>query len=831
MSPSIKVTSPSIGGDEQEMHGKEMYDEQALDGNGKASSEPTSRRALLNMPLISVIPFNLEKALYLLFALAGIVTRFWHLGERVMSHDESLHSYFSWALSVGRGFQDNPLMHGPFLFHINALIFSISGANDFTARISAATFGVALILLPWALRRWMGRAGALITSFMFLISPMLMFYARYIRDESFDVVWIVLIVWAMFAYLRDRQSKWLYLFLPANVLFISSMEVAFIYAALFEMFLALVVAVHVVGQRGWGWNGLARVIVAAVGVLAMLALGSAIQSAVLTLRGLGPSSAGSTPPVPSTLDIGLTLLILGTVAVIFGLAAFGLLNALLPPTLREVPAFDLAMALAVFYLPPGSPFAIKLAGFHPQDYSTVGLVRSSAMFLMFLGISIALGMWWNRRRLLIGGGIWYGIFITLFTTVFTNPAGLATGMFGSLGYWLAQQGVDRGSQPFYYYAILVPLYEYFPFIISSLAIIVYAVKRFKFPAREPEQGGTPEAVSVERQARLFVLFLVYMIVMTWIAFSVAGEKMPWLTVYFTLPMILLSGHFLGSLVEKLDWAKVARAWGVAILVPVLCIAFFRMTGALGTGAFAGQNVAELTATAQWITALVILVGVLIALWVIVSRAGWGPSVRIVGVEAIVLLAVLTFRTAWLWSFVNYNDPTEFGVYAHGAPGVKIAMQQIDEISRHTASGHALKVAYDSDAAWPFTWYLRDYPNATFFSGTPTPEQLDAPVIILGSADWATVGPALGDKYDSFTYTLIWWPMQDYMGKSGKGLTWNEISYAITNPQMRQAIFDIWLNRDYGLYDQITGETNTLDNWPLVHEFRLYVRKDVAQGSQ
>jgi len=302
------------------------------------------------------------KPLYVALALAGILTRFWHLGDRVMSHDESLHSYFSWALYVGRGYQHTPLMHGPFLFHINALIYTMFGANDYTARISAATSGVVLILLPWTLRRWLGRAGALITSFMFLISPMLMFYARYIRDESFDAVWIMLILWAMFAYLHDGQSKWLYLFVTANVLFLSSMEVAFIYAALFEMFLASIAAAHVASQRGWGWNGLVRVIAAAAGILALLALGSAAQSMVLTLRGLGPSPAAGALPVPSALGVGLTLLILGTVSVIFGLAAFGLLSTLLPAALREIPAFDLAMALGIFYLPPASPFAIKLAG-------------------------------------------------------------------------------------------------------------------------------------------------------------------------------------------------------------------------------------------------------------------------------------------------------------------------------------------------------------------------------------------------------------------------------------------------------------------------------------
>ncbi len=44
------------------------------------------------------------------------------------------------------------------------------------------------------------------------------------------------------------------------------------------------------------------------------------------------------------------------------------------------------------------------------------------------------------------------MFTLFYTSIFTNGAGFFTGMVGSLGYWLEQQGVERGSQPWYYYA-------------------------------------------------------------------------------------------------------------------------------------------------------------------------------------------------------------------------------------------------------------------------------------------------------------------------------------------------------------------------------------------
>jgi hypothetical protein len=53
----------------------------------------------------------------LLFA---VITRFYDLESRVMSHDESLHTYFSWLLYRGQGYQHTPMMHGPLQFHMLA---------------------------------------------------------------------------------------------------------------------------------------------------------------------------------------------------------------------------------------------------------------------------------------------------------------------------------------------------------------------------------------------------------------------------------------------------------------------------------------------------------------------------------------------------------------------------------------------------------------------------------------------------------------------------------------------------------------------------------------
>src|SRR5512143_1172 len=103
-----------------------------------------TKTSWLDRTILSSVSLDVEKTLYILFFVLAILTRFWALGDRGMSHDESLHTYYSWNLFKGGGFSHTPLMHGPFLFHINALIYSLLGASDFTARISVAVFGVVL---------------------------------------------------------------------------------------------------------------------------------------------------------------------------------------------------------------------------------------------------------------------------------------------------------------------------------------------------------------------------------------------------------------------------------------------------------------------------------------------------------------------------------------------------------------------------------------------------------------------------------------------------------------------------------------------------------------
>ena len=98
------------------------------------------------------------------------------------------------------------------------------------------------------------------------------------------------------------------------------------------------------------------------------------------------------------------------------------------------------------------------------------------MFLVPLFIiSLLIGLWWNGKVWLINTGIFWAIFILFYTTLFTQGVGFAKGLMGALGYWLAQQGVTRGGQPKYYYALIqIPIYEFLPAFGTFVAAIMGA---------------------------------------------------------------------------------------------------------------------------------------------------------------------------------------------------------------------------------------------------------------------------------------------------------------------------------------------------------------------
>ncbi len=71
----------------------------------------------------------------------------------------------------------------------------------------------------------------------------------------------------------------------------------------------------------------------------------------------------------------------------------------------------------------------------------------------------------------------------------------------------------------------------------------------------------------------FIALLGFWAVTSLLAFSVAGEKMPWLTVHITLPAIFCTAWFLGRLIDTIDWRllREKQGWLALVVLPVFVI--------------------------------------------------------------------------------------------------------------------------------------------------------------------------------------------------------------------------------------------------------------------
>ncbi|MCJ7694908.1 MAG: glycosyltransferase family 39 protein, partial [Anaerolineaceae bacterium] len=165
----------------------------------------------LDKPIFKVWPsFSIEKLILILIIVLAIVSRLYDVGARVMAHDEVNHVVPSYELYQGRGYRYDPVTHGPFQFHMIAVSYFIFGDSDFSSRIPAALFGIAVVLFAlFAWRKYLGRVGSLLAGLFFLISPYMLFYSRYTRNEIFIVFWGSVMLWLFLRYLECGEKKYL----------------------------------------------------------------------------------------------------------------------------------------------------------------------------------------------------------------------------------------------------------------------------------------------------------------------------------------------------------------------------------------------------------------------------------------------------------------------------------------------------------------------------------------------------------------------------------------------------------------------------------------------
>ncbi len=777
--------------------------------NPTLEPEETSR---LDTPLTRWVPPTYETLLIVLILVLAVVTRFTDLGARTMSHDEINHVVPTYSLYTGRGYVFDPMSHGPLQFHMIALSYALFGDNDFSTRIPAALFGVATIALGLLLfRRYLGRYGALVAGVLLLISPYLLFYGRYARNEIFIVLWAMLLIYSVLRYLEGRETWVLFLFAITNALHFTDKATAYMFAGGIFAFLFFQFIDHV-SRRIWPTPRLRVSFLLGVALALLLLL-----SAVAVYIGFKPEALPVDPaavtqplvegvePAAETLTYPVWVISLISVMATAGLGAaawavVSIVRGLGWTELRKERALDLLLLIGTLILPLLAAIPIKALGYMPQDYTMEGSVRILIAVLLLGGIAAIIGIWWFGKRWLFFALVFFLPIIVFYTTFFTEPRMLGSGFVGLFDYWLGQHGEGRGGQPLFYYALIqVPMYEFLPALGTLVAALIAIFGRlWRSAPGQPFQPAGEADVDAREQPVPVLALLVFWSLFSLAVFSYAGERMPWITCHITLPMILATAWAAGYLIETRPWTRLA-GWD------------------------------------------------------------WRLYARAIMLGLFTLLALVTVRSSYRAAFINFDYPLEYMVYAHAAPDPKRLYEQIEEISYRTTGTTDLVVAYDNDVRYPYWWYMRRYPNKIDFDVNPTRDARRALIIAINSGKVGQLAPVVQDNYTEINGMRLWWQNQDYWS-----LKWDNIAYerrlALTAEYVEQglevpemdllgyleyawphikpvfkdravqsAVWQIWFNRDFTEWGVLRNYPDgyTLANWSVAERMTTYIRKDIS----
>jgi uncharacterized protein (TIGR03663 family) len=168
---------------------------------------------------------------WLLLVAFSLTLHLWDLGERSYHHDEAIHAHAAHVILKDGTYQYNPTYHGPLLYFLTAATFVVGGESDFTARLPIALSGVALIAVAWSLRRPFGPRAAWWMGLLASISPIYLFYGRFLRMDILEALVASAAFVALWRAVRGSSRAWVWFGVWVGLAF-ATKENAFVTSAI-----------------------------------------------------------------------------------------------------------------------------------------------------------------------------------------------------------------------------------------------------------------------------------------------------------------------------------------------------------------------------------------------------------------------------------------------------------------------------------------------------------------------------------------------------------------------------------------------------------------------
>ena len=668
----------------------------------------------------------------------ALILRLWELGARPLHHDESLDAWWSWLFRNGDYKEYDPVYHGPLRFYITAGLFQLFGESEAVVRLFSALCGTAVVGLPWFLRRELGRAGTIAAAVALCISPTMLYYSRFGREDAQMVFLTLLSLVLGLAYLHRPRIVTATALAFVLACSFAIKESTYLFGLLLAVYALVVVAAQFDAQNKAA-SGVrpdpdrldppffsSALAFAAIGLLLAVVVGAASDELFVVLALFGAALAAFVlaaalpalrsadfqwPAIHASIWIASATIVAAMIVV---MRRFGSDSAPTPETAWRVSVFALALGAIVALGGTVVLLSSQLASglrIEPISGTTTPMARAYATAGLVCGLALLANEYLE---------------VESSRTTATVAIAIATFGFATLVAF-----APRSSNPHFEWPPILRSVGAIGWFGWSIALAVFAITWFLYfsvfgkvkqdwasgftraitywdSQQEVNRGGQPWYYYLYALPAYEWLFVVLAFVGSWrvlrrptvmsglfvwfsvgslILYSYAGERMPWLIAHPLLPILVLAGF------------GVQHLWQ------------HRTHGAM-------------------------------------------PAIA----AALALGLILTTGTSIRASFPGGADSRQILSQAGQAtPHLTAALERLDNIDRisRQQTGVGATLAIGTANAWPYNWYLRDRENVVWFSsedGPPTDGTAD--VIIV---DFRTIDPADFVDYQATLFAMrSWW---------------------------------------------------------------------------
>ena len=365
--------------------------------------------------------------------------------------------------------------------------------------------------------------------------------------------------------------------------------------------------------------------------------------------------------------------------------------------------------------------------------------------------------------------------ILCFTRLLSAPDGIAGAGETIAAWW--RLVTESNGQPVQLFLLALLIYEPLAVVFATVTLV-----------RDRGARGDAAALFAGWFAAAFAVW------------SFSAGRGPEHAIHVAVPLVMLGGIGLGTLLHEIDWPTVWRGVGGILALLILGI----VVGLAAVGVLLTRVAARGGDPTAAFPAAAVLCLVVVPMAYLVWRISTderpeesGAAVQPVSIALLVialLLGAFGLRSANLLAFARADLGTELLAQRTAAFGTLPTIEGFlrlardagvnDGSARDPTGSHGLSIAVERDVRWPYVWYFREFPNLTV---------VEPGTAAMSGAEVAIA--ATGDGLAEAGYAVDSWPWLTTVPQQYRTPDMGGIARALVNPARWLDLWRYLLFRD------------------------------------